>query len=329
MTRIRVLAALAAAAIAAGLYAAFWHVLADRVRTAVENWAAERRAEGWTVESDPLTVGGFPLGVTVRGADVRVGARGWRWHAPAVTATVRPWASGTVSVDAPGAQRIALGDESVVVAASGAEAGLRFDGGGLRSARLAVRETAIRDGAEEPVPDVGRIEGRLARLDGAAGSGAASFGFAFSVAWPDLPGAPLAFRGAGRLSAEGVARDLPPAAGPPVRYLRDWRAGGGAVDLDSVALDWESFGLSGNGTIALDERLQPEAALTIGVRGFRDAVAALVSAGAIRPGAALAAALAAGALSGGEDTVRVPVAVQNRTLSVGPVPVLEFGAIEW
>ncbi len=329
MTRFRVLAALAAAAVAAGVYAAFWNALADRARAAVETWAAQRRAAGWTVESGPLTVGGFPLAVTVRGDGVRIGARGWRWRAPAVTATVRPWAPGTVAVDAPGAQEIALLDGGLVVAASGAEAGLTFDGGALRAARLAVPEALVREGPEGPLPATGRIEGRLARMDGAAGSGAASFGFALSIAWPSLPDAPPAFRGAGRLSAEGVARDLPPAAGSPARYLRDWRAGGGAVDLDSVALDWKPFGLSGDGTVALDGRLQPEAALTLGVRGFRDAVAALVSAGAMRPGTALAVTLAAGALAGGEDTVRVPVTVQNRTLSVGPVPVLEFGAIGW
>ena len=82
------------------------------------------------------------------------------------------------------------------------------------------------------------------------------------------------------------------------------------------------------------ETMQPIGAFTASISGFNDAVDALVEAGAARPQDGALAKVVLGVLAktppgGGPKVVSLPLSLQDRRLSVGPVPLVTFKRIEW
>lgn len=112
-----------------------------------------------------------------------------------------------------------------------------------------------------------------------------------------------------------------------------WSAAGGTVELDRVALDWAPLGLEGEGTVALDTRLQPLAALTARVSGWGSFMDRLARAGMVEQGPAAAAKMLMSLMSKpdtlGRPAVPVPVTLQDGLLYVGPARVLTVPPLPW
>ena len=67
--------------------------------------------------------------------------------------------------------------------------------------------------------------------------------------------------------------------GPLVQAIAAWRDAGGTIELDHLQLNWGGLGVTANGTIALDQDLQPIGAFSGGIEGFGAILSALVEAG--------------------------------------------------
>jgi hypothetical protein len=114
--------------------------------------------------------------------------------------------------------------------------------------------------------------------------------------------------------------------------LSRWRDDGGTVELARLAADWGPLAVAGNGTLALDGALQPLFAASTAVRGYDKAIDAAVAGGYLAPGQAASAKIVLGAMARPEDgapTVKVPLTIQDRVLSVGPLRLLQLPRIEW
>ena len=116
--------------------------------------------------------------------------------------------------------------------------------------------------------------------------------------------------------------------------LGAWRDRGGTLELDKVDIRYGRLGVRASGTLALDRNLQPIGALTARIEGFLGAIDALREADIIRPRDAAMAKLVLGALAkrpagGGPRALSLPLSVQDRKLSVGPVPLMEIPEIRW
>jgi hypothetical protein len=122
-------------------------------------------------------------------------------------------------------------------------------------------------------------------------------------------------------------------AGPPIPALTAWRDGGGTIEIDSLDLDWPPAAAVGNATIALDGALQPELAGTVKLRGASEVIDRAAAQRMMDRDAAkiskLALRLASKPTSNGESETKMAIGVQNRVLSVGPVPLLQVPEIEW
>lgn len=114
--------------------------------------------------------------------------------------------------------------------------------------------------------------------------------------------------------------------------LKAWRDAGGTIEVPSLAVRWGPLGLSGNGTVALDSRMQPEAAFAAHLTGHDKAIDALAAAGWLKPSAASIAKLALGVASrpgpDGQPAVDTPVTIQNSHISLGPVKVGDVPALQ-
>ena len=80
-----------------------------------------------------------------------------------------------------------------------------------------------------------------------------------------------------------------------------WRDDGGTVEIESLAVRWGTLTVDARGTMSLDDRNRPLAALSATVRGHRAVVHSLVQAGTLRPSEGAAAKIALSVLSKSAD----------------------------
>ena len=135
---------------------------------------------------------------------------------------------------------------------------------------------------------------------------------------------------AGQLSVRGA---LDPTDVSLVGLSR-WRDAGGTLELADFSLVWGPLQIAGNGTLAVDDALQPIGAFTAQITGLDRLVTLLEKTGQMRPQQAAIARIALAVFTrapanGGAPQARVPVSIQNRQLSVGPIPLIRLPVINW
>jgi hypothetical protein len=116
--------------------------------------------------------------------------------------------------------------------------------------------------------------------------------------------------------------------------LAQWRDAGGTIDIEQVQLHWGPLRIVGEGAVALDAALQPEGAFTARIAGIDKLINLMEARGRIGPQQAAIARIALAFLTrapsdDGPPEARVPVTVQNRVLSIGPMPLLTIDPIDW
>ena len=138
----------------------------------------------------------------------------------------------------------------------------------------------------------------------------------------------LARYGAARENLAPALREFDAAA------IRAWSNDGGAIDVQSLDLVHGVLGLNGEGTLALDNDLQPIGAFTARIAGFQAAIDQLVAAGMVRPDDGKLAKVVLGVMAkvpkgGGPLQISLPLTLQDRKLSVGPLPLVRLPMINW
>ena len=135
---------------------------------------------------------------------------------------------------------------------------------------------------------------------------------------------------AGQLSVRGA---LDPTDVSPDGLTR-WRDTGGTLELADFSLVWGPLQIAGDGTLAVDDALQPVGAFTAQIAGLDRLVDLLERTGRMRPQQAAIARIALAVLTrapanGGAPQARLPVSIQNQQLSIGPIPLLRLPTISW
>ena len=330
------------------LWTALWFYLAGTLKDGIVRWAEARRADGWSVQWQSLSVGGFPFAWDARfGRPIatRTGAAPpWFWRGPeTVTLHYRPWSPRTVDLTAPGTHRIGpdatQAESTLTVAAKAVDSRLGLaDGGRPKQLSIAVDDATIARGKAAParVEQLRAIVGAVTPVDSAVEPHLrATARLEAGIAGLALPenAKPVLGRTVGRamLTATLMGAILP---GTPPEALARWRDDGGTVEIQRLALGWGPLSVTADGTLALDDGLQPQAALSAHVTGYGETVDALLRAGMVKPRAAFIAKLALGAMArtpanGGPPEIAVPVTIQDGKLYVGPAALLAMPRIDW
>lgn len=320
-------------------YAALWFAMADTLETQVETWIEAHRAAGWSIDHGPLDVDGFPLSVAVVVPRPRITTPDLTWSAPRVIVRTTPVSAGRPTVQPFGTQTLELGDAvydltadrmvlTVDATSRSQLAAFDLDLAGLRAAPRGGDSplilTSLTAHVEDlPPPDDGAVDFKTpTKKLAASGRG---------LTLPPTLEQPLGqeFR---HLEMEArLLGVLPPTS--LWQALSQWRDDGGTVELDRLYADWPPLMLSTGGTLALDDRLQPVGALAARIQGFFDTVDRLEERGVVRGRDATMARVVLGMMAqpgdGGAPTLSVPVSIQNRKISIGPVPLFEFPPLRW
>lgn len=339
--RLTILACVVLALVLLGM-SGFWLFGADRLQANLAAWESAWRAQGGEVSHDTFRVTGFPLWFRALIGNPVVASppsrSPWRWQGPAMRLRMSPFAP-RARATFPGTHRLDLtvlgAPVALTVAAPSAEARYRRGGGETLYAFRGDGVNAQING-RYPVM-VERISAEVVRIAGATGHLKPSARFSLEIAdvMPPQGVVPDAF-----LKKIDVARLDGEVMGPfepdfNRAAATAWRNLGGTVEITRLELRWGALSITASGTMALDEELQPLAALTATVTGFNETIDALRAAGAIQQKEADAAKALLNLLAkpprllGGPPEIAVPVTIQNQRLSLGPVVLLVLPRIVW
>ncbi len=313
------------------LWSGWWFVGSAAQKAALEAWLDQQRARGWVAERDSLTVRGFPnrFDTVVTGLELADPRTGWSWMAPEFQILALSYKPNHIIAVWPGKQSIGTPFETVDVAASVLRGSVVFE----PDTALALQRSAIE------IADL-RLESsdgwtstlERGQLNTAQAVEGTAPGFAHDIAFQaerlTLPEVFLRrFDPAGILPGElSVARTRFTAS-----YDAPWDrlAVEGAtplltaVSLKDLTVTWGELDLKARGSFDVDGDGFPQGRINVTAVNWREMVDLAVSAGVIPQ--SMADTIEGGLevvamLSGGPNTIDVPLVFSGSTMSLGPVP---------
>ena len=337
--------AAAGLALLALAYSLFWFSVATKSRDAVVQWIDTQRANGFTVRHDSLVTSGFPFSIRLRFINPGFGAphvrSPWGWEGASLELLIKPWNLQNIRATTSGSQMLALAlkgkTETFNGEAEKAELALRLSGGEPRSGHLLLKgielkaETIGQTGISVAVADL-QIErlvtGKADYLTASASLSASMQG----IEGPWLNASPLG----------GLVQSLALEArqmgsfdqGPLVESLENWRDNGGTIEIGTLNFQHGPLKFRADGTLALDDKLQPIGALTARVEGFFETIDALKQLGVVKSRDATTAKMVLGVLSrksssGGPAHLNLALSAQSGRLYAGPIALMELPKVDW
>lgn len=322
---------------------ALWWWATARLAAGFEAWAAAAARSGWTVRSAGVHRAGWPLAAELVVSDLSLagGAAyipgGAEWRGERVVLRLSPLRPQELAVRVEGRQQARVAGSPVVpFTAARFNLSIPFDeeppAVGLDAAKL-------RFGPPLADMTVGLLTGSFAaRPDAAQGEPAFAFTLTTEAVALPPPPAPQAALG-GRIASATLtaALDGPLPGGEatdPAALAAAWRQGGGVLQVRHFAMGWGPLGVTGTAAMGLDAALQPDGTANLRVVGYDATLAALAAGGALTPSAAQAVRALLGLMArtpegGGASEVELPLALHNRLLSVGHIPVGKIPPLVW
>jgi len=328
MRRLAVLT-LAAIAVLAAAWCAFWFYAAHDIETRLAAWAEAQRAQGLTAQYAGVSVSGFPLSWHTRimaPAMSGAGPTRWEWRGEEVTAEIRPWALHDVPVTFPGLHHVAGGAgrvaETLEIHAGQPNGRIVLtDQGRLASLLLDLGAAEIQRLPDPAVSTARRIRLSLSphRVPDASYRNDV-LDITLDIDTLTVPEPPRYALGPTITAAQIEASFKGPLPQAPLaESVAAWRDAGGVIEAKRLALRWGPLDMNGDGTLALDAANRPLGAFTMHIRGYTETVDALTAAGAMRPRDAGALKIALNLFArqnGGSRELSVPITAQDGRLFV-------------
>jgi hypothetical protein len=116
--------------------------------------------------------------------------------------------------------------------------------------------------------------------------------------------------------------------------MAQWRNEGGKLVFPLISIQSNGMTATGQGSVILDENLQPDAALTLAVTGHQQFIGKLQERGIIKGKDAMIAGIVLTGLSKTDPATQEPVlnvtlTLKNQTLSAGPLSLARLPAVTW
>lgn len=327
-------------------HATYWYFAVRALEDGFAQWAAERRAAGWTVASGAPSRGGWPFEatLTLHGAAVAGGTAivpgGFAWSGERLTLRLSLFNPHRLELVPEGAQHVRLADSpEMPLAAERIVVTLPVESGIVPHV-ADLTASGLRLTPPLPTSPPRPLEATSVRLhaDWRDGAPAGEPALALLLDAADItlpPGARWAL--GNRISALSLDGALTGPAMPmpdPRAQLRAWREGGGKAEIRRLAFGWGPLGVAASGTLTLDDQLQPTGTANAALLGYAEAADMLATTGVLTRSAATAVkallGLLAGAPSGGvPGEVDVPLTLQDRTLAMSRIPLMRVPVVSW
>jgi Uncharacterized protein conserved in bacteria (DUF2125) len=323
------------AVLLAAAYTGYWFYLAGVIHEQMTPWVEARRAQGVDIKWQAVHIGGFPLAIRLtfdrfdaaaakplpydmNATDIAFWSAPWdlrQWHFSAPDGARVDLLLSSAGFDAKtldGTVSVPLQPGGTAdIDAEGLDGRGVAHGLGIDSVHVALQQPATPPRTDhDPTLLV-----------------------SFDIKGAHLRGAPAPFGTTIQDFAATATIDGTIKPAPLPQMLDAWRKEGGAIDIAEAHLAWDRLDIDANGTLALDDDLQPLAALTATVKGQNEIVDAAVSAGALPEGDARMARTILDMIAqqgdDGRKQIRLPISAQNRRLYLGPAAIAKIPTIEW
>jgi hypothetical protein len=324
-------------------YTGYWFWLARTFQQNLALWVEQQRAMGYRISYVAGEPGGYPLSIQIALSEIVIdappGPPPWRLDSASKILSIAPWAPLSLS--------IVDGDVAAACnlrwVAAGRNYGMSIDGMDLKI-RLSTQGDlpAINiSGKSVGVTEQGREIAGLSQPSGsvdllqATSDTQSSAEFLLSAHGIDF--VPPSQSGSETVAtydwvlAGQIKGPLPLAPLPAA--LAAWSSEGGHLELTKFNANWEATTtVSGDGTVALDQKLQPVGAFSAVVRGYNEAVDAAVARGLMTPAQGTAVKLWLGARAEKDERglkVTLPLTIQDGFVSMGPIKLAQVPRIAW
>jgi hypothetical protein len=321
----------------------YWRIAAERVRSGYQDWVSARVAQGWTVSSGPLSIGGWPRAATLAVPNLTLGHAGsaipgdLEVASAGVTLSVSIFSPANLVISMIGPAHLRAADTPDLVLSSAQDwASVPLLESGSRNIDLHASGLRIEPatGAWHATTGLLNAHASIADEVKADEPGPATFSVsAEAIALPAVVKWPLGTN-ISSLSLDGMLNGPLPAPRDITGWAEAWRDGGGSLAITHLTLGWGPLGLTSSATLALDDQLQPMGSGSARIVGYAATLDRLAAAGTLTKSAAIAAkavlSLMAGTAESDEPSaVDVPLTLQYRTLSMRQVPLVRLPELDW
>ncbi len=324
----------------AALHTGIWRSASAALGQGFEEWAAQRRALGWTLSHGTPERGGWPFAVTltvpeiaIAGSD-RTSPAELHWQAQGLSLRVGLLDWDKLVVAARGRQAFGLRGLEIPYAADRMELTLPLEGGAFpREALLETERLRLNSpfGGFELRGGSVSLRSRLSATEDEP-----ALTIELSAQELALPGPGPGTLGSQMrlLTLAGAISGPLPTPRHPTQRAEAWRDAGGTIEITRAELQWGPVAAELSATGTLDEALQPMGAGTLRVTGAQEAVNALIAAGWLARGAAgpartMVALLSRPGADGGPPVLEVPVTLAERRIGLYRLPLARLPALEW
>ncbi len=316
-------------------YATWWYLLVDQTRQQLDAWFVDVRAAGHKITYEDIQITGFPSRITIDVEKLRFTHANGQWYVdvPHAQAYGTPWQLDRVdgSVRVPVRIEHRRQDRVDTYSVTSATNDFVITLSNQGAIDLTMTETAI---AGSTITQPIKVDTLSARLIGGDTSMFLSASLnASGITLPDPGLSPFGDKIAS-LQTDIDVLVRPTRTGTLSEQLDIWRRSGGAVEVRRLSVRHGVLGLDGDGTITLDQNLQPEGAFGASVVGFNPAIDALMAQGLVKKPEGRLAKAALGLFAkvpagGGPKRIDVPLTIQDRKLTVGPFPLMRVPRVHW
>ncbi|MDY0871269.1 DUF2125 domain-containing protein [Dongia rigui] len=282
-----------------GAYTGYWFFVAAKLQAGIEAWVAEQRAAGIGLTFADGSISGYPFAFRRNFGAARIdipGASPVSLATGSLVAEMRPWNINQVTFAA-NALDLTLGADSY---------------------RAAEAQGSV-DIPKAPPADYHQP----------------FLGFAVSMGDLALPAGKRAVTAGPieRLTVQGAIMGPVPVAPDLGQALSGWASAGGVLEVKAFAFSQAPLQATGDGTLALDEALQPLGALSLHAYGVAETVELLAQDGLLDARSAKTAKIMAQGLAKTDDSGRLRVdlslSLQQGYLWLGPLKLARLPALRW
>jgi len=324
-------------------YTGYWFWLAQTFEQNLVLWVEQQRAMGYRMAYASDRPHGYPLAVEIGLDDIVIesppGQSVWRLSTASKVLSVPPWAPLSLRIGDGGERvpcnvRWTTGGRDYDIAVDGIDTTLHLSTqGDLPAISITGDSVDVRENGKT-IAGVTQASGSVDFLP-AMSHTESSVEFRLSARGIDFEASIPADAKTGKthdwLLAGQVKGPVP--LGPLPTALAAWSNDGGRIELTEFNANWEAATeVSGDGTVALDGRLQPVGAFSAVVRGYNEAVDAAVGRGFMTSAQGTAAKLWLNARAEKDDRglkVKLPLTIQDGFLSMGPLKLARLPIMTW
>jgi hypothetical protein len=328
----------------AGAYTGYWFWLAQTFERNLSLWLDQQRMQGYRISYAATEPRGFPFPVLIALTDVAIespsGTTPWRIDTESMELSIAPWTPLSLRIDNAERRpeyrlRWSAGGRDHDVTVDGLKVVLRLSGDNAPPALVfPVQSVGFREG-DRYMASVNLFSGDIGVFNVSSHS-ESSITFSLSASGVDFlhmvsdnTVETYDWQLSGRVLGPVPSESL-------TRALAAWSNDGGYLELTQFKVNWEAVtDVNLNGSLALDQQLQPIGSMTARLRNYADLIDWLVSIGTMSPGQGTTTKLALAAMSqpaaDGTEAMeaRIPLTIQNGYLSVGAVKIAQMPPMVW